>query len=924
MNKPVSSRTRGVCLLATALTALAVSCGLPGIHPADDLLAADAQGALPALDKGGFTVDFRGAGRTPVSGEDLLTNGSMERTDSAGRPAGWTAASYVWLPVADAAQQERMQTRIAPLMRWGSAEGRSQAGRRAMHLASPRAAYDQHDPAGHEFCAYYRQYRVLPPLPRSMKYILSFYHRGHSDPDVPNSRPYARVTFYDDENPARGSQTRTYAQNIFMATNSWRRGQLQFGVPKNTRCLEVWLALAGCGEVRFDDVTLHRALIQERGPTVRLMPGHYLDNLYCLSAGDAGVMIFGFRNESAAKIESPCLVLRLPEGIDVLDLDASASILSRKPIRVQGAAVQEHRIDIRAWKRRIRDGTFPYPYNMWQGLALLLRSSLPPGQARYTAWYWLEDGQYRTKPRSFEFRIVVPIPSVHGPRRFRSGAHLFLVHRFLKETGSRAFAKLYKQVGFNAVHVPATGLAEELGRLGIERYNQPLANGYTMGDRRPGKKPEEAVFRLADGQPVWEAICPVEVYRRGAYFRERIENGILRRILVTDRQAEQIMANWEPYMYNGKGCFCNRCKEEFRTFSKLSAQEIERVWPSAVLREYRDTWVKFRSWQHAKLMVTLEETVNALGKEAGLDSHFIPEIHHGLLTSSWDKRAGNREYAAVDYLGKLPVLNAWAPYTWHVFGRGPYDYVRGLHLSVHATARDVRAFVDSRLPAGKRPRLIAFPYGTYEGATQPEALAFEFLTYFLNGYSGAFAYLFPGGYDARYWRALAQANRQIAQFESLVMRGREVRKHGLRCETPLPKPDPRFLAKCGGAAGIAKRWKDLPLLLSWEFERDDTRLIAVGNFWERGECFFRLTLRELDPDREYVLHEPALRRCYADRAGRIALSARELASGLLLHVGAMRHSFLVLEPFREAADYGKIVRPQDMETVMEARRVEGN
>jgi hypothetical protein len=321
-------------------------------------------------------------------------------------------------------------------------------------------------------------------------------------------------------------------------------------------------------------------------------------------------------------------------------------------------------------------------------------------------------------------------------------------------------------------------------------------------------------------------------------------------------------------------------------------------------------------------MATLEETVNALGKEVGLDSHFIPEIHYGLLTETWEENSSNREYAAVDYLGKLPVLEPWAPYNWYVFGRGPYDYVRGLHLSCHTTAQDVRRFLASRLPPDQQPRLLAFPYGTYEGATQPEAIGFEFLTYFLNGYSGAFVYLFPGGYDARYWRALAETNRLLARFEPLVCGGKAAQNHEVKPETPLPRPDPRFLSAAGCAAGSenARRWQDLPLLLSWEFEKDGARLLAVGNFWERGECFFRLTPRELDRRTRYVLHEPAARRVYTDRNGRIAQKASDFGKGVLLHVGAMRYSFFVLEPYREGVDYGTPVRPQDLEAALHERR----
>ena len=901
------------------LTGLVLAVGVIGAGGNAAGLSQAREAVTPMLDAGGFSVDFRDVGRTHVTGPNLLVNGNMEEVDADGMPTGWETDSYVWLPHSDPAREREIHERIRPQMRWKSCGSEPCAGKSALHLSIPRAAYDARDPAGHEFCAYCRQSLALPPLSNIVRYVLSWHHRGWSAADVPNSRPYARVTFFDAAPPGQGKQTRVYAQKIFQSTGQWRTGQLEFVVPKATRRLDVRLALAGCGEVRFDNVTLRRTEVMENGPTVRLMPGHFLDNLYCLSAGDPGVMTFGFRNEANAPIGRPQLVLQLPAGVDILDLHADAKLMDERPVRLNGTEAQQYRIDIGAWKGRIRDGTFRYPYNMWQGLTLLLTSSKSAGDARYAARYWLEDGEYSSKPLSFAIRIVPKIPVAKAPRLFKTGAVLFLVNRFATEPGVEAFAGLYKAVGFNAVHCPPSPLGAEFGRLGLERYAQPFANGYRMGNRKPGDKPEEAVFRLVDGKPRWEAICPVEVYERGEYFRTRIENDIVRRILVTERQAEQIMANWEPFMYNGKGCFCDRCREEFRAYSKLPAAEFERVWPKAVVSDHGDIWTKFRSWQHGKLMATLEQTVNAVGREAGLDSHFIPEIHYSLLTSSWDRHPHNREFAAVDYLGKLPVLESWAPYNWYVFGSGPYDYVRGLHLTCHATAREVQGFLEARLPAGERPDLIAFPYGTYEGATQPEALAFEILTYLFNGYAGAFAYLFPGGYDARYWRALANMNSFVAAVEPFVRRGRPVEKHHIEPATPLPRPDPRFLSSGGCARDIGKRWKDLPLLLSWEFELGATRLIAVGNFWERGECFFRLIPRELDGTLKYVLRDPTAQRVYADRDGNRALSAEELGRGMLLHAGAMRYSVFVLEPYREGTDYGDAVRPRAIETAMRER-----
>ncbi|MBU0611366.1 MAG: hypothetical protein KKI08_26035, partial [Armatimonadetes bacterium] len=413
------------------------------------------------------------------------------------------------------------------------------------------------------------------------------------------------------------------------------------------------------------------------------------------------------------------------------------------------------------------------------------------------------------------------------------------------------------------------------------------------------------------------AICPTEVYRRGAYFQSAIVNDLLRQMLVTNRRTDQLMCNWEPYMYVGKGCFCDRCQAEFAQFSKLPAADVAATWPKTVAEKHGDLLRRFRRWQHAQFMTTVEETVQALGQEAGREMQFIPELHYVNLTSGWEKLGDSAEFAAVDYLDKLPALNAWGPYNWFVFGRGPYEYVRGLHLNCHATALQVQEFLRSRLPADKQPALYAFPYGTYEGATEPEAIGFELLTYFLDGYRGALVYLYPGGYDARHWRALGEANAQIARFESFVMQGRRQSRHQVAPATPLPPPDPRFLQSGCMSATDLERWQHAPLLQSWEFERDGRRLFAVGNFWERGDCFFKLTVTA-SPGK-YVLREPLTGRTYGPAGGGAALSAGHLSQGVLLHVGALRYAFFVLEAYRADGKYGTAIRPQEMQAALQER-----
>lgn len=870
--------------------------------------------AAPVFDPGGFSVDFRGAGETAVTGDEMLPNGDMEALDGAGRLARWETDSYVWLPVSDPAAQSRMLERIRPLMVYESSDVSPRTGGRAMHLAMPLSAYSPTDPAGHEFCAMYHQAVELPSISDPTKYVLRFHYRGWSAPDVPNSRPYARLTFLD----ASRQPTRVYAQSIVKATDKWRLAELEAVAPPATRRLDVRLALTGPGEVFYDDVSLRLSAAQEQGPTVRLMPGAYVDNLYCLSSGDAETLCFGFRNESSLVLDRPQLLLRLPAGVEVLDTAPETQILEQVAVHSDGEALVQYRLDLAAVKGRIRDGTFPYPHNQWDGLQLVVRTALPPAEDRLRATYWLEDGTYRSEPLAFNMQIVPPIPTVTGPKALRVGAHLFLVTGIRRPEAVQAFSKLYQQVGLNCVHTPACPMGAELGKLGIERYAQPFANGYTMGDASPGGKPEDAVFRDVDGKAIWEAICPTEVYRRGPYFTGKIVGETLQGILVRDRTAEQLMCNWEPFMYVGKGCFCDRCKGEFAQYGHLSAEELDGIWPREVVAKHGKLWTAFRAWQHGRMMVTIEQEVSRLGEETGHETHFIPEVFYGLLTAGWEKDTGNAEYAAAQYMDELPVMNAWAPYNWFIFGRGPYEYIRGQHLNIHATASEVQRFVASRQPAGKRTRLIAFPYGTYEGATQPEALTMEMLTYLLDGYEGALAYLFPGGYDARYWRALAEMNRQLGMVEPYLLSGATAARHSVASRTPIPEPDPRFLDKCA-PMDDPQRYEDMSLLQSWEFACGDSRLIAIGNFWQRGESFYRLTVDGLKVGERYILREPTAARVIAAPSGRHAWTAEELRGGALLHVGAMRVSWLLVEAYRDGVEYGEVVTQDSVASTMADR-----
>ena len=83
------------------------------------------------------------------------------------------------------------------------------------------------------------------------------------------------------------------------------------------------------------------------------------------------------------------------------------------------------------------------------------------------------------------------------------------------------------------------------------------------------------------------------------------------------------------------------------------------------------------------------------------------------------------------------------------------------------------------------------------------------------------------------------------------------------------------------------------------------------------DCFKAYDVRGRLPDQ--LNEEVAYRigRAYADDKGQLGRDAASLKQGTLLHVGAMRYAFFVVEPWRQEGEYGTPLRPRQMEVPLE-------
>jgi hypothetical protein len=852
-----------------------------------------------ALDPGGVKYDFAAIQRQQAAGtvENLLKFGGFEEDninlDHWQAQNTWGSAQY--LHTTDQGEHiVKFRKELPGLTRRFRSAENPHSGKYCAALISPPELQQRRDTEGKPMLSNrINQSLAFPALEQPLKFRFSLFLRGKLEavPGLNSFRLF--VTFAGEDK----KETRKTINHEFSMPLQWEERSLEFIAPAGTTTLGISLALYGIGEAYIDDVKLEKTAMNS-GVTARVMPQAFLDKIFAAGENQPGSLVFSCNNETGAKCTNLRLAVRIPPEFEFLDAGNMPPAGEKNGVRY---------FDLMGLHKTF-DSDF---YGMYNVSTLLLKSELPASDRTYPLEYWVEDEDYRSPVETIGLKII---PAVKGetPKMFRTAAMYGREMNYTSAPAVESVVKFYRDGGFNSIHGhfnPA--LAKALKDNGVVRYIQPyfLCNGYRIGNT---PKPPEALFRLVDGSP-WtkpnEKICPVEVYRQGDYYRKEVV-AMLEKILVVDDIADQIMPNWEPYYLDFKGCFCPRCKEEFIKYAegKISADDINARWPGEIINSYRADWIKFRSWQHGRLVVQLEKTINEIGKKAGKDSHFIPEI-------AWSKMLPERDsnfaqYDIADYILELPWLEPWGPYIFHRFTQ-TYEYFPGLHLIAWNAAGVIKKFTADH----GQPGMIAFPHG-YQGQdwiTEPEALAFEFLCFFLNGWNGAFGYFFPRGYDHRYWQALAGANTAIARFEEIVFQGKEISPQvRITPETPLPEPFfPAYWSEGGNFTrklpGLAKS----RILQYKAFQQNDRHLVAVGNFWQKGECFFKLHLDGLNISRNYAVS------MNGDSLG--SFTGRQLQDGILSHAGGLRWSFILVEPVKSGSVITPAYSQEQLYTLMKQR-----
>ncbi|MBQ6599682.1 MAG: hypothetical protein IJH79_19205 [Lentisphaeria bacterium] len=672
--------------------------------------------------------------------------------------------------------------------------------------------------------------------------------------------------------------------HVFKVSSGWQENNWDFKLPKEANSFRFEMSLYGSGSVYVDDVQIS-PVAAPRAMDVILHPFGFLDNIYVLGEGLPGAVMFAMdgydKFGSAAGFR---LEITLPPEIEFIDAKAGSPVISK-------TQDQAGRTTIVLDLSRLA----PWSFNEYQqrhSPTILVKSSMPASEKLYPATYRLKNTSWSGSEKQFHFKVI---PAVEGkrPKHFRTAA-MFRNEFDFHGTGKKAAVDFYLRSGMNAVHGAPAGLAADLKRAGIHRYTElySLANGFTI---QHGVMPEDAKFRKIDGSAFPRAICPIQIYRRKDYFKKNIYPW-LEKLIVKDDLYDSLMPNWEPYIFDSQGCFCPRCRDEFIAWGKgkVNDAEVRAIWPK-VMRKYPSEWKRFRSIQHGYLVVTLEQTVNALGRQIGKDSHFVPEISFDSVLPGGSEYAA--QYDPIDYMSEIPWIEPWGPYFGHTM-KTNYVYHPTAPVHYWIYAKEMRDYVRSH--SRKMPKMIGFPSATVDSMriVEGDVLAMNLLSFFVRGWEGAFPYYFPGGYDYRYWGPLAKANSRIAAYEDYIRLGKDISDRvGITGKTPLPKP---FFEK----QRSEKEWQQAVHFRA--FEHQGKILVAIGNFWQKGEHFFVLRVSGLKG-----MHNVSVPDVDCGN-----FSAEQLGSGILLQAGAARWQFVEIGTVKNSE---KIFSQAQMKKLMEER-----
>ena len=665
-------------------------------------------------------------------------------------------------------------------------------------------------------------------------------------------------------------------------------------VPPGMDTVSLWIRLDGVGELSFKDVSLERLPSKEF--EMRFTPVERMDGTFVLSRGQPGYVALEWRRQKSFTADPAkfLFTLALPPGVSYL----GSNFAKNDSVKIERSADGASKVEF-----RLRKGKYLTPtFNSDRLFGVVVETDRDGGilgEGRLSASL---NGKVVGETAPVRFMAMPPVAASGVPKTYANGVFpgagvsgLFL--DFEDDALVERYARAMSAAGCTwLLDHPLPGALAALRRAGFRRIlceTGRLANGFNIHDGETAiPESERFISWKKDGSgklvksSMKDGVCPVSVYREKPYFLGKTLPWATRFLEGFDG----LWGNWEPWVFSG-GCGCDDCRDEFAKYAGIPQDKLAADWPMRVKEPgypFAKKLQEFRSWQHGQVVRTLERHVRRL--TGGKDSlGFMPGMGWLEVGSWWRPHNHIAGFLVKDYADALEWIEPWGPYVWWPCGT-PWVYEKRKPLVHFLAAKDMRETVDADYPLPHRPKLASFPHGIQGDGTvtQPERLSMALDSFFFNRWEASIVYFMPRGYDARFWRAFAEATGRAAKYEAFVSGG------ATRCRRTSVEPVAgAYAANCTQPTAFLPHVRNISPLQCAAFEKDGTRIVAVLNFWEKGEAFFDLKADGLKGEYAIVSEDGTL---FAKGEKHRFWDAAELAAGVWLGVGAARTKVFELRP----------------------------
>jgi hypothetical protein len=605
------------------------------------------------------------------------------------------------------------------------------------------------------------------------------------------------------------------------------------------------------------------------------------DNEYHLSLGGVYVVPWQWEKATNDPITDVVLECRVPMPVKILDTSKVSKILERKTVKKGGKQYSLIKMTVAqtAFKRK----AYHIPF-------LLLKCDKGKvgdlGNLTYTYSYKVKGKLHTSREKQIKLVLQKKI-STPAPKRFIQGVWVMRLSPYFSKYDASIshLFQTYKDAGFNSLFGKGGNAYKTAKDMGFVLYANSRVhycpNGYQFARKNNEfykSLPEGSRFMYHPRQRgiikkfgALNALCPALLGSEAMFPH------VLKEAKLALATTDHAYANWEPYMYQKRGCVCDRCKKAFIKHSGMTEAEMDKIWPDCVLNYGNKAHNAFTSHQLAQVHKILQRGIRQASKELGrkIPGNWIPAISPREFLSDDERYQTNGSREHTKYLESFTIWGMPFAVRPGVINR---QRLIGHNLdmvkSMDATLKVARA--NGRMENGKRrPEVLNISGIHFMGENRfamPRVHYFQAVLNFINGMDGHSSYR-EFGVDARFLRLRAKAARIMATHEDIVLDGKVVKNATVECMTKVPQ-------------GLNGK----PFLYVRSFQHKKDRLVAVGN---DHYLAIDVKLKVLGlPAGSYTLRDRINGRTYGGPKG---FSPKQLAAGVTLDIPPKEFRVLELQ-----------------------------